>query len=229
MKCSYQPRAAPHHWRGTSKYHMPNYDQTHSQLLQYVFRLTPLFLQWNHVGENHDQELWDILWLPFHNTRRWLIRTWRDSCCGAFYRWISEGRFGHEKMSTHLDWNTEPIRKWFTRLKNFTSVSLNTSFQECCIAPEVLRAPPSLLSVLDISLSYHKFHSHFSSNKPNTALHGCLLSVEGGRCVKHGHDSQEKKAETESTRTVKCHEWVTKHPDGKFSVCSRWRSTKYIE
>lgn len=134
MKCSYQPRAAPHHWRGTSKYHMPNYDQTHSQLLQYVFRLTPLFLQWNHVGENHDQELWDILWLPFHNTRRWLIRTWRDSCCGAFYRWISEGRFGHEKMSTHLDWNTEPIRKWFTRLKNFTSVSLNTSFQECCIA-----------------------------------------------------------------------------------------------
>lgn len=36
MNCSYQPCAASHHWRGTSKYHMPNYNQTHhlSQLPQ---------------------------------------------------------------------------------------------------------------------------------------------------------------------------------------------------
>lgn len=70
----------------------------------------------------------------------------------------------------------------YQRWRISTSVSWNRPCKNN-VLPRVLRAPPSLLSILNISLSYQKFLSQFRGSKPKTTLclATCFQWAEGER------------------------------------------------
>lgn len=139
MNCSYQPCAASHHWRGTSKYHMPNYNQTHhlSQLPQLRLSshtvVVPAMKSWGRKTQS------GILRFPAaavsqQNTAG--IKKKSDAIPAvALHGRISDGGFRQHTLTwLKRCFDMEVINKTEDFFFFFTRVSLKHILQDSCIA-----------------------------------------------------------------------------------------------